>query len=147
MTIENGVLKPSGVIQLRGGTATALAQVNPKPERRELMVEVDTGKIKVGDGIHTWNELPYSGGGATEQPQLTGVNIELTATNITQKSVSLPANCDMNSLIKVYIQGLLTEQDLDWELDSTNGTISWQGHNLEDILRVNDRLFIEYFVI
>ena len=147
MTIENGVLKPSGVIQLRGGTATALAQVNPKPERRELMVEVDTGKIKVGDGIHTWNELPYSGGGTTEQSQLTGISIELTTTDITQKYVSLPVNCDTNSLIKVYIQGLLTEQNIDWELNSTNSTISWQGHNLDNILRVNDRLFIEYFVI
>ena len=142
MIIENGVLKPTGVIQLRGGTSEVLSEVNPLPERREIMCEVDTGKLKVGDGIHTWNDLPYSGGTAT-QATLTGVSIELTSEHIAQKYVSLPVNCDTAGLIKVYIQGLLTEQDIDWELDT--GKVSWEGLNLEGILRVKDKLFIEYF--
>ena len=140
--IENGVLKPSGVIQLRGGTSEVLSEVNPLPERREIMCEVDTGRIKVGNGIHTWNDLPYSSGGTT-QSLLTGVNIELTAEYIAQGYISLPVNCDTSGLIKVYIQGLLAEQNIDWKLDT--GKVSWKGLNLESILRVKDKLFIEYF--
>ena len=61
-TIENGILNLSGVIQLRGGTAAVLASENPLLSRREIMCEVDTGKIKIGDGVNNWNDLPYAGG-------------------------------------------------------------------------------------
>jgi hypothetical protein len=61
-TIENGVLKPSGVVQLRGGTFEAMSEANPLLARREVAVEIDTGKIKVGDGVTLWNDLPYAGG-------------------------------------------------------------------------------------
>lgn len=66
MAIENGVLKPTGVIQLRGGTALALSTENPLLARREIVVEVDTGKIKIGNGTDSWNALPYVGGGSGE---------------------------------------------------------------------------------
>ena len=67
MAIENGILKPSGVIQLRGGTAAVLASVNPVLSEREIMIETDTGKIKVGtDGLTAWNSLPYVGGNGSE---------------------------------------------------------------------------------
>ena len=62
-TIENGVLNLDGTIKLRGGTYTALSTANPLLAAREIMVEVDTGKIKVGDGVHNWNDLSYSGEG------------------------------------------------------------------------------------
>lgn len=61
MTIDNGILKPSGMIQLRGGTYEAMNSVNPLLARREIAVEIDTGKIKVGDGENYWNDLDYVG--------------------------------------------------------------------------------------
>ena len=60
-TVENRILNLSGVIQLRGGTAAVLASENPLLARREIMVEVDTGRIKVGDGTHNYNSLDYAG--------------------------------------------------------------------------------------
>ena len=63
MAIENGILKPTGVIQLKGGTYTALSTENPLLARREIAVEIDTGKIKVGNGTSYYNDLPYAGGG------------------------------------------------------------------------------------
>lgn len=50
---------------LRGGTAADLATVNEIPLGRELIVEVDTQKLKLGDGITRYNDLPYlsTGGG------------------------------------------------------------------------------------
>lgn len=64
MTIENGILKPSGTMQLRGGTAAVLAAENPLLARREIVVEVDTGKHKVGNGTDRWNTLQYPSGGS-----------------------------------------------------------------------------------
>ena len=70
MAIENGILSLSDGVQLRGGTAETLASENPVVKPREVMVEIDTGKIKVGKRVevnlheHTynWNDLPYAWG-------------------------------------------------------------------------------------
>jgi hypothetical protein len=43
----------------RGGTADALAALNEVPLIRELIVEVDTLKMKLGDGATSYNALPY----------------------------------------------------------------------------------------
>lgn len=61
--IENGVLKPDGVVQLKGGTYAALSAENPLLAVRELCIEIDTGKIKAGNGTDYYNDLPYAGGG------------------------------------------------------------------------------------
>lgn len=63
MAIENGVLKPSGAIQIRGGTYEALEAENPILARRELCVEFDGGAqyLKVGDGETHYLDLPYIG--------------------------------------------------------------------------------------
>ena len=70
MAIENRILSLSNGVQLRGGTAEDLASENPVVNPREVMVEVDTGKIKVGkrvgvnfnERIYNWNNLPYAWG-------------------------------------------------------------------------------------
>ena len=65
-TIINSILKMiGGTIQLKGGTSADMTASNPFLARREIAVEVDTGKIKVGDGDHYWNNLPYVGGEAS----------------------------------------------------------------------------------
>ena len=48
-------------IQIRGDTALTWATINPILAERELAVETDTGKFKVGNGINTWLSLPYLG--------------------------------------------------------------------------------------
>lgn len=47
---------------VRGGTAANLATVNEVPLMRELVVERDTGKMKLGDGATAYNSLPYISG-------------------------------------------------------------------------------------
>ena len=61
MSNHNNVMTLNGPIQLKGGSAMAMAAANPLLQRREIAVEVDSGKIKVGDGYTYWNDLPYSG--------------------------------------------------------------------------------------
>lgn len=48
-------------IQLRRGTAAEWANVNPVLASGEPGVEVDTSKLKVGDGSTAWADLPYVG--------------------------------------------------------------------------------------
>lgn len=49
-------------IQLRRGTAAQATSINPILAEGELGVELDTGRFKLGDGVTTWNSLPYSSG-------------------------------------------------------------------------------------
>lgn len=44
---------------LRRGTTAAWETANPILQYGEPGYEKDTGKLKIGDGIHPWNELPY----------------------------------------------------------------------------------------
>jgi hypothetical protein len=46
-------------IQLRRDTAVAWYDENPKLSQGEPGVEIDTGKLKIGNGTAFWNDLPY----------------------------------------------------------------------------------------
>lgn len=46
-------------IQHTTGLASDLAQKNLVLLEGEIIFESDTGKAKLGDGVHTWNELDY----------------------------------------------------------------------------------------
>ena len=75
--MSNAILRPNGTMQLRGGTAAAMASENPLLARREVAAEVDTGKLKVGNGVDRWNTLPYvggnGGGGVSNHEELEGL--------------------------------------------------------------------------
>lgn len=47
-------------IQLRRDTAVNWASNNPTLSAGEPGVEIDTHRIKVGDGTTVWNQLPYA---------------------------------------------------------------------------------------
>lgn len=46
-------------IQLRRGKASAFANNNPLLLSAEPAYELDTGKLKLGDGVSNYNDLPY----------------------------------------------------------------------------------------
>jgi hypothetical protein len=46
-------------IQLRRGGAQEWANANPTLAQGELGIEIDTGRIKIGDGVTAWNSLRY----------------------------------------------------------------------------------------
>ena len=48
-------------IQLRNDKAATWVEKNPVLLKGEMGIEVDTGKIKIGDGTKAWNGLSYSG--------------------------------------------------------------------------------------
>jgi len=46
-------------VTIKCGSATAIATLNPVLLKGQLAIEIDTGKMKCGDGIKTWSQLPY----------------------------------------------------------------------------------------
>lgn len=58
-------------IQYRRGTAAAWAAANPVLADGEPGRERDTGKMKVGDGVTAWVNLPYDTGGGSGSATLT----------------------------------------------------------------------------
>ena len=46
-------------LQLRRDGAQQWANVNPILAQGELGIEIDTSRIKIGDGVTAWNSLKY----------------------------------------------------------------------------------------
>jgi hypothetical protein len=46
-------------LQVRRDTLDQWITVNPRLSEGEIGFVIDTNKIKIGDGIHRWNDLPY----------------------------------------------------------------------------------------
>lgn len=68
---------------LRGGTATAVATLNETPLAREIIVETDSKRVKLGDGTTPYNALPYwDFGGVESFNGRTGV-VTLTYADVT----------------------------------------------------------------
>jgi hypothetical protein len=69
--------------KLYGKTAAAWTSANPTPLARELCVETDTGKAKLGDGTTAWTSLPYwNAGGVSSFNTRTGA-VTLTYADVT----------------------------------------------------------------
>lgn len=67
-------------IQLRRDTAANWAATNSMLVQGEPGLETDTGKIKYGDGITTWNGLAYHGANPIlETAQIISTNLTLSS--------------------------------------------------------------------
>lgn len=55
-------------IQLRRGKKAFWESENPILHEGEPGYERDTRKLKIGDGVTPWNDLPYAAGGASDIP-------------------------------------------------------------------------------
>lgn len=73
--------------KVRRGLAHVWADINPLLVEGEPGYELDTHRLKIGDGELRWNELPYIGGSSTEIPEL-------------QEYVT---KTELESLVKAYI--------------------------------------------
>ena len=68
MAIPVKVLKTT--FKVRRGQSQVWADINPILAEGEPGYELDTHRLKIGDGEKSWNELPYIGGSSTEIPEL-----------------------------------------------------------------------------
>lgn len=81
-------------IQLRRDTATNWATNNPIPSAGEPCFEVDTGKLKIGDGSTAYNDLAYQGGGGSGG----GAEIDDTTTSTSKVWSSSKTNTEIQSV-------------------------------------------------
>lgn len=75
MAIKNKHIK--AVIQLRRATEEEWYKVNPILRVGEPALSTDVYKLKIGDGIHYWEDLPYLTDGGTEIPYIAGNGIKI----------------------------------------------------------------------
>ena len=157
MAVDNGILKPSGVIQLRGGTRQVLHDVNPLLASREIVIELDTGRLKAGDGIHRWNELPYAGvplppddgkayvirnGQWQAVPELTTETHILTAEEITAQGFSLTNSVADGYEDRVLLFASGVAQAAGTDFLASGQVISWKGLGLADVELATGEIFL-----
>lgn len=80
-------------IQFKRARAVRWASVNPILSEGEPGLEMDTGRVKYGDGVTRWNDLPYATSGGGETVDLTS-HINSTSPH--------PVYDDMESLTGLY---------------------------------------------
>lgn len=89
--------------KVRRGQSQVWADINPILAEGEPGYELDTHRLKIGDGEKSWNELPYIGGSSTEIPEL-------------QEYVTKE---ELESLVKAYIPSSEKENQIKVLSDGT----------------------------
>jgi len=125
-------------IQIRRGTAAEWTSANPVLADGELGLETDTGKIKVGDGIASWNTTVYnvssgstvadisvgtpaapSGNGSISYDSETAT-LTYTPPEISNLETTTSLSINANILTYTDEDGADTDIDLSLYLDDTN---------------------------
>lgn len=81
-------------IKLRRGFATEWTARNPTLAAGEPGLEIDTNRVKYGDGSTRWSDLPYSAAGTGGLP--------LDLSEHVNSSTPHPVYDDMQSLVGLY---------------------------------------------
>jgi len=87
-------------IQLRRGTASQWTTANTLLAQGEVGLETDTNKFKFGDGVTTWNSLPYYANGSVTSVALSGGTTGLTVTGspiTTSGTITLAGTLDVDN--------------------------------------------------
>lgn len=124
-------------IQLRRANASSWTSVNPVLALGEAGVETDTYKIKVGDGVSLWNDLPYfvhDWADLTGKPAVIAAGESKAAARSAIDAASLDANgkvpiSELPNSIMVY-QGV-------WDADTNTPTLLDGSGNVGDVYRVS----------
>jgi hypothetical protein len=125
-------------IQIRRGTAAEWTSANPILAAGELGLETDTGKIKVGDGVASWNTTIYnvssgstvadiSIGTPAEASGSGGIAFDSDTATLTYTPPEIPnlettTSLSINANVLTYTDedGVDTDIDLSLYLDDTN---------------------------
>ena len=78
MTISASIFQ----LSLRGDTLARWTSFNPVLADREMVLEKDTGKFKIGNGVTPYLSLPYGGIVGPTGPQGTSINLKGTVATV-----------------------------------------------------------------
>ena len=78
-----------------------------------------------------------------------GFNVLITEEHILSKQIELPHDCESGRPITLTLQGLSQVQNIDWVVientDPIKDLISWDGHNMENVIMVGDVVIVSYY--
>lgn len=114
-------------IQLRRDTSVNWSTNNPVPSAGEPCFEIDTGKLKIGDGSTKYNDLAYQGGGSGGGDVTQAGDNTFTGTNTFTSGLWLK-NTFVDAQQQLYVnnnKSLVMGNDVligNTEIDATNST-------------------------
>lgn len=112
-------------LSLRGDTLARWSAFNPVLGERELVLETDTRRFKVGDGVLAYLSLAYAGIAANHAPSvvMAGNHIDLSAGSLFKKGVTAATVLTVSNAAPAGYVSRFT-------LQLTNGgsqTLTWFG--------------------
>ena len=120
------------LVQLRCGLSVTWQEANPILAVGEMGLELDTGKMKVGDGFTPWNSLPYFGVSDTEF-ETPPIDPAFTYTNGVLTSIAYGSG---QSKTFTYTNGILTSSDFTQDGVVTRKTFNYTLGVLTSITQV-----------
>lgn len=111
------------VIQFKRGTTANLYAVNPYLAKGEPCFDYEQGKLKIGDGIHSYNDLPYITDGIENSEEVVYAN----------SLKDLPTVGDQSLIYKVGNESSLYQ----WNSTSEKYEALGGGFNLDEIFIIN----------
>ena len=95
-------------------------------------------------------KLCFNGQVVGEKAIETACNITLTASQVQQKFIALPDDCDTSRVITLSLNGVAFPKGDAWEVSenvnsSTTDLITWQGLGLDGLVQVGDTVLISYY--
>jgi hypothetical protein len=132
-------------IQLRRDTASNWTTNNPTPAEGELCIEKDTIKIKFGDGVTDWNNLPYFGAGGSTPSSLKIETFIVDSTIISNGYLPLTEDILPSEPHMINMNGLLLFEGSseDFTIDDVGNRIVFTSAQLS-LLTVNDKIQVTY---
>lgn len=110
-------------VQFRRDTKARWSEVNPVLMEGEIGLEIDTNNIKMGDGVHAWNELEY------------GVGIE----NITSELGDSENLAASQKLVKVELDKKFGKESILQELGDDENSVMSQKATTDAISAANTK--------
>lgn len=94
--------------------------------------------------------LCFNGKIVGEKAIETALNITLTDTQVQQKFIALPDDCDTSRIITFALNGVSFPKNNFWEVrenvnSSTNDLIAWGGLGLDGLVQIGDNVLISYY--
>lgn len=111
------------IICLRNDTASRWSTLDPSLTvlfKGEMGIEIDTGKFKFGDGIHTWNELEY----ASAKPAIVNI-VDPTVTDTKYDIGTLAINTTAQS---IHVLTQIFNGEAIWKKVATSDELSVLGY-------------------
>jgi hypothetical protein len=119
-------------IKLRRDTAANWTATNPVLAQGEQGYEIDTNKIKIGDGITEWNLLSYFGGSDYDQSLNTTDSPTFAGLTIPDNTLTISDTNGLQTVLEDKVTKVTSTDNAIVRFDGTDGTVQNSGVIIDD---------------